>query len=177
MLSALVRLNGMPWLILSASGVICFVVLGAALDLKFFFLALLWIFLVIPLMMAFLYFFYGMKPLTAFNAIDHKLIFSDTSVSIIIVSPVKEETGGEEDTEKELPGNEVKGEKEIENDEETAKKEHHVFEVKKEDFYEIKSDADSVIAFSRKDGWLWLPLAAFESLKTFQNVIENLMKK
>ena len=74
MLGTLYMQYGTYWTLVAFIGLCIFILLGIISDPRFFVLALIWIFLVLPLMVAFLYFFYGMQPLTAFNSIPHKII-------------------------------------------------------------------------------------------------------
>ena len=58
---------GLPWLIGALVGFVVFVILGIALDYRFLVLALIWIFLFVPLVVAFLYFFYGFARSSQLN--------------------------------------------------------------------------------------------------------------
>ena len=82
MLGILFMEYGKPWIIVALAGISIFILLGFILDNRFFFLALMWIFLIIPLVVAFLFFFYAMQPLTSFNCIPHKVIDDDNKIRI-----------------------------------------------------------------------------------------------
>lgn len=147
MLATLFLQYGMPWTIAGLIGIVVFIVLGIAVDSRFLFLALIWIFLIIPLVVAFLYFFYGMKPLTAFNSIPHKIIFYDDRLEVFVIE--KEE--GEE--------------------------ENHInpkpYTVEKSRLKEVKNGSDYVILLSKEDGWIWLPRFAFHNMDDFKRIIES----
>ena len=75
---------GIGWTVIAILGIIVFVLLGCLIDFRFLILALIWIFLLLPLVVAFLYFFYGMDPLTAFNTMPHKILASRDSLSTLL---------------------------------------------------------------------------------------------
>ena len=147
MLTVLFLQHGMPWTVIAFAGIIAFIITGAIADYRFFLLALIWIFLFVPLVMAFLYFYFGMKPLTAFNAIPHKIIFSPGEIEVRIKEEPEEEK--------------------LENSEENKYKD---FKTSVTDFDNIKSGADYFLIISRQKGWLWVPFVALESKDDFHNI-------
>lgn len=152
MLSILYLSYGLPWTILAVGGFLICIILGTALDFRFFFLALIWVFLFLPLMMAFLYFYYGLTPLTAFNSIPHKILFDDKELRVRVINRVEEENESEEVNTKD-------------------------FVVDRNLFKELKTGGDYVLLFFNKNGWLWLPVDAFESFDIFKTEIENFTDK
>lgn len=158
MLAILYMQSGIWWTIAAFIGLAACIVLGFAVDYRFFILALIWIFLFIPLVVAFLYFFYGMQPLTAFNCVPHKIFFEKDHLAIRVCR--------------------LKDNPEIQSVEETEEEQSK--EENKKDFIapfslfkEIKSGADYMILIFHKDGWLWLPIYAFDSVDEFKAVIEG----
>lgn len=145
MLTALYLEYGSVWTIIAVIGIVTFVVLGVTVNLKFLILALIWVFLFWPLMVAFLYFFYGMRPLTAFNSISHTVSFSPEEVTVQI---------HEEDPENSEPGKE--------------------FKVAATRFQKVKTGADAMILFFGDEGWLWIPLSAFDSIDDFKKILQML---
>lgn len=148
MFSVLFMQNGFLWLMIAIFGIIVFIALGITIDPRFFILALIWLFMITPLGVAFLYFFYGMKPLTAFNSIPHKLIFSDSSIKVRLLEYDKE------GNEKENP-------------------EKKDYEVAKNSFTGMKTGGDYILLFFNKEGWLYLPVASFASLNEFKEIVES----
>lgn len=146
MLSVLFMQNGIPWFIASICGIIVFVILGIVLDPRFYILALIWLFMFIPLTLAFLYFFYGMKPLTAFNCIPHKIIFSDVDLKIRLITAT---------------------------DSEESENNNKDFEVNYKDFENLKYGPDYMLLFFREEGWIYLPVSCCskEDLQTLMNYI------
>lgn len=144
MLLVLFLESGILWTVIAFAGFVTFIILGFALNFRFFLLALIWIFLLIPLVVAFLYFYYGMDPLTAFNSIPHKICFNDKDIEVKLL--VNE---GEE-------------------------KESKSYSVDKELFKEIKSGANYFLMFFKQRGWLWVPVESFSSLDECRRVIDSL---
>lgn len=165
MLSVLFLQNGMPWTIGAVSGIIICVILGIALNYKFFFLALIWMFLFVPLMVAFLYFFYGLKPLTAFNSIPHKIFFNGDKITIQI-----------EENEDIIENKEIKDKQDMDgNPSNTIYSDSPKnYSVSKTDFQQIRNGSDYVILSSKKYGWLWLPVSSFPTAALFKSTIESL---
>lgn len=144
---------GIFWIVAAFAGVVIFLVLGFAINYRFFFLTLIWIFLLVPLVMAFLYFFYAMEPLTVFNSIPHKIIFSDNEV-ILRMENTDQENGENENLE-------------------SSQKEYIA---KKDDFKYAKTGPDYLILFFNKIGWLWIPVNAFDSIDDFKNISLKFLK-
>lgn len=155
MLSILFMQYGKPWLIITLGGIILFCLLGGLVDLRFFVLALIWVFLFIPLIVAFLYFFYGMKPLTAFNSIPHKIIVDDNTLDVEIPQAPTEES-----EEASIPTNGYKN-----------------FKVNNEEFISIKTGPDYMILLSKKDGLLWIPVSGFEDISQFQTLYNKYVSR
>lgn len=147
-LSVLFMEYGITWLVVALVGIAVFLILGFLSDYRFFILALIWVFLFLPLVMAFLYFFYGMLPLTAFNSVPHVLIFSDSSITVRLHDTNQEE-----------------------NDDEPEETSHKEYEVNKDLFLHYKTGPDYVLLFFKKNGWLWLPVAGLESFKQFNDIL------
>ena len=155
MLSLLFLQYGTPWLVAALTGLIVFLVLGFVIDYRFFILSLIWIFLFIPLVVAFLYFLYGMKPFTAFNSIPHKLLFNEKELRVRIIE------------------HNVNEEEKIENEEETITPidEKKDYTVNKSLIESVKRGGDYVLLFSKQNGMLWVPVFAFDSISDFKNIL------
>lgn len=138
--------NGKVWMYVCLVGILFFIIAGFTLNLKFFILALMWIFLIIPLLISFLYFFYGLNPLTSYNVINHTIIFSNENIIIHFL---------------------------LEEDENNKNIKDIVLPLK--DITEIKRYPDSIILFFKdyKEGWLWLPFSGFNSFDDFNTLITH----
>lgn len=155
MLSVLYLQYGSVWTLIALAGVIAFITAGF-FDPRFFFLALIWIFLVIPLVVAFLYFVYGMNPLTVFNTIPHTIIFDDSEIRVHILKET------DENPEKKEKGNDP------------ADTHDKDYKVSKDLFKCMKSGGDYVLIFFKKIGWLWVPVNSFESYEEFKSTMSGL---
>lgn len=145
MLSVLFLQNGINWFIIVVAGIVLFIVLGLAVNIKFLILALIWIFMFIPLVTAFLYFFYGMKPLTAFNCIPHNLIFSQNETTVNFLGEEKEEN---------------------------QSKENKTFIVNNSLFTDLKRGSDYFLIIFNKEGWLYIPVNSFKSHQEAGKIID-----
>ena len=149
MLSVLFMQNGLIWFLLGIVGIIVFIFLGVAVDPRFYILALIWLFMITPLVVAFLYFYYGMRPLTAFNSIPHKLFFSENTVWVHLIS-ITEEGKDEECS--------------------VDKKD---YSVGKDSFTGMKTGGNYVLLFFNKAGWLYLPVSSFNTVDEFRDAIKS----
>lgn len=71
---------GWVWLLaLSALG-LCGLVIGLTVDLRWLVVGLMLIFIVIPMLTAFYYYFFALKPECYVNTVNHKLSFKDSGV-------------------------------------------------------------------------------------------------
>ncbi|MCH5228291.1 MAG: hypothetical protein J1F16_10850 [Muribaculaceae bacterium] len=150
MLQVLFLQNGMPWISITAAGIVVFILCGIIFNIRFFVVALIWIFMVIPLVVAFLYFYYGMNPLTAFNSIPHKVIFDDSKVTLEFIDP-----------------------QEKENEENNSISPRKEYTISREEFLEMKNGGKYVLLCFKKKGWIWLPTDSFEEFKQFKDVIAS----
>ena len=109
LLGILYMMYGTGWTILSLVGVIVFIVLGFTIDLRFFVLALIWVFLIIPMIVVFLYIYYGMKPLTAMNCIEHELECNSSGCKVIVANGNEDEESNKEKREYDVEMKDCKG--------------------------------------------------------------------
>lgn len=146
----LFQLHGKLWLWITLIGLAAFICLAIICDPRFYILSLIWIFLFIPLVISFLYFVYGMKPLTAFNAIPHKLSLDNDEITISFIEKKEEEK-------KEMikePNNDSK-------EEEAVKSSSKIYKVNLKTLKEIIWQYDSAVLLFNKDGWLFVPFNCF----------------
>lgn len=158
MFSVLVMQHGLPWVYFIVAGVAALILTGFIVDFRFFLLALIWLFLIAPLTMVFLYFYFGMQPLTAFNVIPHTVFFSDSDFSVRI-------SENEDESQENIEQQENKGAV-IQNSKE--------YKVSYRDIIDIKSGPDYVLLITEKQGWMWLPMNAFVSSENFNQVLKKI---
>lgn len=82
---------GLIWILVGIGVSILIWLCALFFDYRFAILGLIWIFIVIPLLMLFLFFIYGMLPVTAYNTLSHKLIFDEEDIRIIFLNKEEEE--------------------------------------------------------------------------------------
>lgn len=169
LLSVLLLQYGYPWFIAAFAGLILFVVLGFASDLRFFILALIWLFLLVPLVVAFLYFFYAMDPLTAFNAIPHKIIDQDDKVTVRILP---EENPYDTDNSETPESVDNSGSSESHGIS-VGTTHNKDYTVNKNELKEMKRGNDCYLLFFQRKGWLWIPLDAFGDISSLNLFLKN----
>ena len=150
--------NGLAWMGVALVGIVVFLVLGFTIDIRFFIVALIWIFLILPLMTAFLYFYYGLMPLTALNATLHKIIFAEDKVRVVILNRIEEEGISMANN----PKNPV---------EEPSSAEEKSFIADKNSFMGFRGNSDCLILQFRKLGWLGIPLESLQSPEDLKRII------
>lgn len=173
MLSILFFLYGKVWLLIAFSGIVIFIILGFSIDFKFFILSLIWIFLIIPIVVAYLYFFFGLKSLTVLNTLSHRIRFKNEYCEILINNKMEIFTEGE-------AVGDLKENEKLRQNKDFQKKEEKIltgikeYEVDFKEFENIRTWDNCLILLSKDRGWLWVPFHAFESISEFINVRDNL---
>ena len=152
MLTLLSLNDGKIWLYIACIGIFVFLILGISTDPRFFILALMWFFLIIPMGIAFLYFYYGLRPLTVLNAVRHKVIFEGDNIQILLME------------------NEASSESESQTPQSSRC-------VAAKSFKGIKNGGEYILMDFGKEGWLYLPVSAFYSLDDFKDIIDNYTKR
>ena len=124
-------------------------------DYKLFVVALLWIFIVIPMGMILLFFIYGMLPLTTYNTILHHYEFDNNNISLII-APIVEDS-----------------------EEKQSDLKERRFEIKYEDIKKMKYDSEGIILIcdNPNKGVCYLPFASFPDKESLDRVITLLTNK
>lgn len=92
----MVSLYGKPWLVGSVILVALSTVFALTIDLRWAIIALIILFLVTPALLMFLYFFYGLNPVSAINVIDHRIRISDKGIEIDLFQTFLDEESGKE---------------------------------------------------------------------------------
>ena len=84
LLAILTLLYGWSWLLVLGIAVIATMGIGIFIDIRYSIISLMIIFLVSPLFIAYLYFYHGLKPMTAINIVPHRLTVSNNGIGIDI---------------------------------------------------------------------------------------------
>lgn len=99
------RERGKPFIMTASLIFLILLILGIAFDLRWIVVALMFLFIIIPAIAAWLYFDFGMRSSTAFNVLPHSLEWNDESLVISIVVP---DLSGDSDTDGDTPKTTVK---------------------------------------------------------------------
>ena len=168
----MLMLYGRPWIIGAAILVIPMIGLGIFLDIRWLILALMTVFLVIPMATAFLFFYYGLNRISVINSISHDLEFSDSGIKASLFDKIPDHNKPDGDSDKPDGESDNSGEDTIE--------------------YKLRSQTDipysSVRSFSagisdailytdfQGKGFLIIPLSSFSGSDQFTKAIEIVAK-
>lgn len=134
------------WCCVAVAGIFVFLILGICLEPVWFFLMLIWICIILPMMMVYLYFYYGMLPLTAINSVLHSIILSNEGIEVD-VKKKEEETL------------------------ETA----YVKRIEYKGIKELRNEGDLfVVICEEPKGFLILPFSSFENTNQFRSAYQLL---
>lgn len=147
--------KGRIWLIISLLGILTFLGLGIFLNLKFLMLMFMWICIIIPLSAVFLFFYFGLLPLTSLNSVNHKIEFFDSELKIYTEENKKDAHSHN------YTFHDSKSDNENQNEEPVFKERMNIsyFLCSK-----IKIYPEALILFfkSPNEGFIWLPPEAFK---------------
>lgn len=176
----MLMLYGTPWMIGAAILVLPMIGLGIFLDIRWLILALMTVFLVIPMATAFLFFYYGLNRISVINSISHDLEFSDTGIKASLFDKMPDHTRPDGDSGK-PEDDSGKSEDDSGKSEDDANK------------YKLRSQTDipysSVRSFSagisdailytdfQGKGFLIIPLSSFSGSDQFTKAIEIVAKR
>lgn len=93
------RRYGAVWVWISVSMVAVATALAIFHDSRWVIVVLMIVFLVAPAVLAWLYFYHGLKPVSAVNVVEHRVAFGSDGMAIIVYpKPAVEEDGAPQDT-------------------------------------------------------------------------------
>ncbi|MBD5356472.1 MAG: hypothetical protein HDR88_09670 [Bacteroides sp.] len=146
----MLMLYSKPWLAAIAVVLCPLIILGICIDLRWLIVALMVVFIIIPLILAFAFFYYGLNPVSVINSTYHSLEFETGQIAATLYnapppSGNKNKTG--ENDSKEKPDYEVRSQAKIDYSDVS-------------DFVVGISDIILRTKFSGK-GFLLIPLTAF----------------
>lgn len=146
-LSAMTSYYGKRYLIAIAAAFVALMALGPALDIRFCVLALMVIFILLPMVVAMLYYFHGLKEGCYLNVADHTLAMTDTGVEVRMFFRLRKEESEDDETQDE----EV-------NDNEPEYIERKVF-IPFDDLgrYKVWKDSVTIEIRGGSGGFLWIP--------------------
>ncbi len=126
-------------------------------DLRWIVVFFMIICLVAPLMLSFLYFYYGLSPLASFNVASHSLKFIENGILVTVFNIVADP----------------------DNEESSKYQDHYSTLIPYNRFSSYTSGTSSVTLLPRspEKGFLWVPCDAFKSNQDFQDAIFMLLEK
>lgn len=95
--ATMVRQFGLRWIIALCIAVCILAAVSLVCDLRWLIVALIFLLLVGPMMLAFLYFNHGLKKLSVANVVDHKLEFFIDKLKITIYAKADPHDAGNDD--------------------------------------------------------------------------------
>lgn len=84
------------WLLLLSLGAVAGLVLGVVMDLRWLVISLLIICVVTPMVLAFLYYYYGLRRGCYVNAVPHRIVIDDSGLIARLVTGVRNSDSEEE---------------------------------------------------------------------------------
>lgn len=135
-------------------------VLGIVVNIVYFAVAAMALFIVLPLVMMFLYYSHGLNKYCYFNVVDHNISLSENGVMVTMYFPVTSE--GSDDTD---------------NNENETKKSEVFINYSRFGAYRVFSDSVVFPIDKPVSGFLWMPLSAFEDGPEFENAVRKLSSK
>lgn len=193
-ITLLARKHGLPYAIPALIVIIALIITAVILsDLRYLILALMLLFIVIPMIAALLYINYALSPLRAFNALPHAILLAPTNIHIKIFPRKKKKNKENEDKEygKEdayKDSSEDKYEAELgvreENKKEKEKDEDEedtlpptIMELPYDTISPYTAGLNNVtipLKQGNASGFLYIPLSAFPSLDSFKTFLKEL---
>lgn len=147
--------------------------LGIVIDLRWFVLGLMLIFVVLPMIISFMYYYYGLRRECYVNTLPHRIRMQEDGLAVTMVFKHRKEEK-KEDSNQENP------------EEETGHTEEPEFEItEREEIFPysmlnpMKVTSDSAMFFFRKPrkGFIWIPVNAFDDPETLSEFLERIDKK
>lgn len=84
-------LYSLPWLLPFALFLMSALLAGVLIDLRWMIVFLMLLFIVLPMLISFFYFNYGMREVTVYNSVEHRLLFGEERLSFSVRKGEEEE--------------------------------------------------------------------------------------
>ena len=169
--SALAMRYGTPWIIAVSVCVLVSVVLGIAWDPRFYIIALIVIFLLLPPAAAFLYFIHGLRPATVLNSVDHTVGIEGDQLVVTVWPPKARPSGSREFD----PVAERERQTRPEQDDTPRRVKFPLSFIRP---YSVGLSTVTLPLYDGRKplGFLILPLSAFPTAKAMQSFLDNILK-
>lgn len=146
--------------------------LGIFLDIRWLILAMMTVFLVIPMATAFLFFYYGLNRISVINSISHDLEFSDSGIKASLFDKIPDHNRPDGDSDKPDGDSDNSGE---DTNEYKLRSQTDIPYSSVRSFSAGISDAILYTDFQGK-GFLIIPLSSFSGSDQFTKAIEIVAK-
>lgn len=178
MLKVLGLMYGKWWIIAAFTGMTALLTVSILMqDLRWLITALMWIFIIMPMMTAFFYINYSLHPDVAFNVLPHTLCIEGNHILIDIYAKdgLKDDNGGNESPESENEKRD-KSDEGDEGDEGDATTPEVIRQMKiyRKDVGAYRVSGNYVIiTMKSRRGFIYLPLTAFSSSEEMLDFIRR----
>ncbi len=173
LLATLLLLYGWRWLLVLTLAVLVTMFIGILVDVRWAIISLMLIFIATPLLMAYLFFYHGLKPITAINVVPHELAIEEKGVTVIIPEQIFTEQKGRDKSEYQKRDDreteqkckiDSKGVSGIHNNEISVKREKRIIFYLYSDFRSHYTGNTGFLLMARDitKGFLWLPYSSFQ---------------
>lgn len=146
------RYSGIWLLVLSSVGLIG-VIAGAAIDIRWFLIGMLLIFVVSPMLLAFMYYYYGLSRECYVNTLYHKIVIEEEGIRIKFPN-VDKGAEVEHGTEKTDSDSSKCGESSLKDE---------FFKYSSMSAYKIGNSSVTIPVKTESKGFIWIPADAFRS--------------
>ena len=85
-----------PWLLALSATAVAGVAFGIAVDIRWFIVGMMMVFLVIPMLMGFMYYYYGLRRGCLVNSVTHAVVVDDKGITVRMLFPDGMETADKE---------------------------------------------------------------------------------
>lgn len=166
LLATLILLYGWPWIGALSVAFFATVAIGIFIDLRWVVISMMLIFLIAPLLIAYLYFYHGLKQMTAINVVPHILTLSDAD--IIVDIPAKDiQTDRSTDNSTDIPTRE-------DEDCKAAQWRRLLFPYSSFQGLLTASSGYLLMATNKENGFLWIPYTSIADENTLKHFHEML---
>lgn len=86
-----------PWLLALSATAVVGVAFGIAVDLRWFVVGMMVVFLVIPMLMGFMYYYYGLRRECLVNSVPHALVVEDDGIRVRMLFRQNNDDAGKQD--------------------------------------------------------------------------------
>lgn len=147
----MVWMYGKSWILIFALLLVPALIAGIFFDIRWIIVFFMLLFLVAPMLLTMFYLYHGLRPVSASNAVDHKLTFLPEGVRVTLYNRRRDDSGEEKmekGIERSIPYSDMKG-------------------------YTVGLSSVVIPIDGKDKGFLWVPEEAFPDAKAFESAIQE----